>query len=80
MKDKDGLIRIYTGTDVTVHRLKSRLEEVGISSIIQNDFKSGIAAGFSGGGVPSAIDLYIKVRDKKKAEPIIKEFRQSNQE
>ena len=80
MKDKGSLIRVYTGTDVTVNLLKSRLEEVGISSIIQNDFKSGIAAGFSGGGVASAIDLYIKVSDKKKAEPIIKEFQRLNQE
>jgi len=77
MKEKTNLIRVYTGTDVLVNLLKDELENTGISCIIQNDFNSGITAGFSG-GVPSAIDLFIQEFDMIKAEPIINEFLKVN--
>lgn len=70
MKEKDNLVRIYTGTEITVNLLKEELEKEGIPGIIQNDFNSGISSGFVG-GVPSAIDLFIRELDLKKAEPIL---------
>jgi hypothetical protein len=76
MKEEDKLVRIYTGTEISVILLKGRLEEIGISSLIQNNYKSGIEVGFVG-GVQSAIDLYIQQFDFKKAEPIISEFIQN---
>jgi len=77
MKEKNKLIRVYSGTEVSVILLKGRLEEIGISALIQNDYKSGIDAGFVG-GVQSAIDLFIQQFDYKKAESIISEFIQNN--
>jgi hypothetical protein len=77
MKQKDELIRAYTGTEITVILLKGRLEEIGISSVIQNDYKSGINVGFVG-GVQSAVDLYIQQSDYKKAQPVINEFIERN--
>ena len=77
MKEKNKLIRVYTGTEVTVILLKGRLEEMGISSIIQNDYKLGTEVGFVG-GVQSAVDLYIQQSDYKKAEPLIDEINQKN--
>lgn len=79
MKEKNKLIRVYTGTEVSVILLKGRLEEIGISSIIQNDYKSGIEVGFVG-GVQSAVDLYVQQFDYKKAESIINEFIQNNKD
>jgi hypothetical protein len=76
MENENDLIRIYTGTEVSVIHLKEELEENGISVMMQNDFQSGISAGFVG-GVPSAIDLYILEKDLKKAEPIINDFIQN---
>jgi hypothetical protein len=73
MKDSDDLIRVYTGTEVSVIHLKEELEESGISVLLQNDFQSGISAGFVG-GVPSSIDLYINKSDVEIADPIIKDF------
>ncbi|MBN2260459.1 MAG: DUF2007 domain-containing protein [Clostridiales bacterium] len=73
MKEKDNLIRVYTGTEITVNLLKEELEKEGIPGIIQNDFSSGISSGFVG-GVPSAIDLFIRELDLKKAEPILTSF------
>lgn len=77
MKEKNNLIRIYSGTELTVNLLKDELEKSGISGLIQNDFSSGVSAGFSG-GVPSSIDLFIKELDMEKAEPIINEFTKIN--
>jgi hypothetical protein len=70
---KNDLIRVYTGTEVSVIHLKEELEEGGIPVLFQNDFQSGIGAGFVG-GVPSAIDVFINESDLKKAEPILKDF------
>jgi hypothetical protein len=77
MKEKNNLIRVYSGTELTVNLLKDELEEFGISSMVQNDFNSGISAGFSG-GVPSSIDLFIQELDLGKAESILSEFRETN--
>jgi hypothetical protein len=73
MENEKDLIRVYTGTEIYVIHLKEELEENGISVLMQNDFQSGISAGFVG-GVPSAVDLYISESDMKKAEPIIADF------
>jgi hypothetical protein len=74
---KSKLTRIYSGTEVTVNLLKSILEEEGIAALIQDDFRSGVTAGFSG-GVPSAIDLFINETDLEKAKPIVNEFLSRN--
>jgi hypothetical protein len=79
MKNGDDLIRVYTGTEISVIHLKEELEESGIAVLTQNDFQSGIGAGFVG-GVPTAIDLYIKKADMEKAEPIINDFIQNIQD
>ncbi|MCB2207747.1 MAG: DUF2007 domain-containing protein [Bacteroidetes bacterium] len=73
MKTQKDLIRIYTGTEVSVILLKGELEEKGISSMIKNDFRSGNAAGFFG-GIPSAVDLFIRESDAALAEAVVSEF------
>ncbi|MBT3209923.1 MAG: hypothetical protein HN704_13585 [Bacteroidetes bacterium] len=77
MKEKNNLIRVYTGTEVIVNLLKDELEKMGIPGIIQNDFNSGITAGFSA-GTSSAVDLFIQEIELKKAQPIISGFIQVN--
>jgi hypothetical protein len=47
--------------------------------MIQNDFQSGITAGFFGGGT-SAVDLFIQETDQKEAEPLINEFLKNNKD
>jgi hypothetical protein len=76
MKKNENLIRIYTGTEITVNLLKDELEKVGIMSIIQNDFESGTSAGVAGN--PSAIDLFIQESDLNAAKPIILDFLKIN--
>ena len=66
-------IKIYTGTEFSVTLLKALLEDIGIVSRIQNNYKSGIEVGFVG-GVQSAVDLFIQQSDFEKAEPVIRDF------
>ena len=73
MIEKNKLIKVYTGTEVTVILLKGLLEETGVTSTIQNNYKSGVEVGFVG-GVQSAIDLFIQQSDFEKAEPLIRDF------
>jgi hypothetical protein len=73
MENGNGIIRVYTGSEISVIHLKEELEENGVSVMLQNDFGSGISAGFVG-GMPTAIDLFIMESNLKKAEPIIKDF------
>lgn len=73
MKEKNKLIKVYTGTEVTVNLLKELLEEIGIGSTIQNYYKSGIEIGFVG-EVQSAIDLFIQQSDFETAEPVVRDF------
>jgi hypothetical protein len=77
MKEKNKLVRVYTGTEVTVNLLKELLKETGVGSTIQNNYKSGIEVGFVG-GVQSAIDLFIQQSDFEMAEPLIRDFTAKN--
>jgi Putative prokaryotic signal transducing protein len=77
VKRIDKLVKIYSGTEVTVILLKGRIEEIGINSTVKNDYKSGVEAGFVG-GVQSAVDLFIQLSDFERAEPIIRDFISKN--
>ena len=65
-----NLVKVYTGSELTVNLLKEELENNGINSIIKDEFRSGLAAGFAG-GIPNTIDLYIEESDIAEAGPII---------
>ena len=77
MDKNNNLIRVYTGSEITVNLLKDELEKTGISSIIQNDFNSGIIAGFAT-GTRYSVDLFIQEQDVNIANPIIKGFIEIN--
>ena len=66
-------IKIYTGNQISVLLVQQELAEKGITSMIRNDFQSGLTAGF-GGGSPNQIDLLIALEDVKVASEIVKEF------
>ncbi len=73
-----NLVRVFSGSPLTVNLLREELENMGIESIIKDEFGSAVVAGFAG-GVPSVVDLYIQESDMKESEPLIQEFiRQSS--
>ena len=73
MKERNKLVKVYTGTELTVVLLKELLDEIGVTSTIQNNYKSGVEVGFVG-GVQSSVDLFIQQSDFKTAEPVIRDF------
>ena len=73
MKEKDTLIKAYSGTESLVHILKDKLEQKGILATIRNNSGDSFLS-----GTPVALDLYIRQLDIKKAEPIIREFVKKN--
>lgn len=77
MDTGDELIRVFTGSEVTVLALQAELEEIGVGSIIQNDYVSGISVGFIG-GTPTSVDLFIQQSDYAKAESLVNEFIRTN--
>ena len=77
MKNEDELIRIFTGSEISALLLRDELEQAGIPAMTQNDYQSGLMAGFAG-GTPSAVDVYINELDMEKAEPVIDDFMKKN--
>ena len=75
---KYKLIKVFSDSSLTVTLLNEELENVGIAALIQDDFNSGVVAGFSG-GVPSSVDLFIQEADIVKAQPVISEFTKANE-
>ena len=59
MEAKDGLIKVFTGSDIVVSLLKGQLEEIGVGCLVRNDFQVGIHSGFSA-GTPSTVYLFCK--------------------
>ncbi|MCE1199663.1 MAG: DUF2007 domain-containing protein [Marinilabiliales bacterium] len=77
MENNDELVWIFTGTEVLVDLLKAELEEIGIGTIVRNDYLSGISVGFMG-GTPTSIDLFIQKADLEAAQPVLDEFFSTN--
>lgn len=73
MEDHQEFVDIYSGSQVRVIVLRGLLEEIGIDGIVQNDFQSGITAGF-GGGTVNTVRLKVHESDFEKARPVVEDF------
>jgi hypothetical protein len=71
MEQQDKIVKLITGDDVIINRVKQELEAAGINALIKDRFKQGLAAGY-GDGVPSAIDLLVVDTDFPQAQEILK--------
>lgn len=71
MKEHDEMVKLHTGGDVIINRIKQELKKQGINSLVKDRFKQGLAAGFVD-GVPSAIDIFVTDEDFEKANEILK--------
>lgn len=66
MNDKYKLIRVFSGSKIDVELLRNQLEDIGIESMIKDDFLEAAHAGF-GAGIPGLVDLYVFDKDVDKA-------------
>ena len=73
MANNTEFVTVFSGSEVEVLMLKGLLEGLDIEGIIQNDYQSGIIAGF-GGGTISTVRLKIHESDLEKAQSIITDF------
>lgn len=73
MTNKLQFVTVFSGSEVEVLMLKGLLEDHNIEGIVQNDYQSGIIAGF-GGGTISTVRLKIHESDLEKAQSIITDF------
>ncbi len=60
---------IYTGSEVNVQYLQNVLKKASISSIVKNNFESGLRAGF-GGGLPGQVQLQVQKSHAEEARKI----------
>ena len=70
-----GLMKIFSGSEILAQALKSKIEEVGVNTIIKNNIQSAKLAGF--GTADQAVEVFIQEIDFGKANPVIEEFRMS---
>ena len=76
MANNTEFVTVFSGSEVEVLMLKGLLEGIDIEGIIQNDYQSGIIAGF-GGGTISTVRLKIHETDLEKAQSVITDFTNS---
>ncbi len=74
----EGFVTVYSGSEVRVILLKGLLEDAGIQGIVQNEYPSGISAGF-GAGALNTIRLKVHASDLEKAKPLVDDFIQNQQ-
>jgi hypothetical protein len=65
MKEENGLLRVYTRSEISVITIKNKLEINGISGIIRNDSENNFLQAALG-----VVDLYIQQSDFKKQNPL----------
>jgi hypothetical protein len=65
MTEGNNLICVYTGSMVNVKYFKKRLEEIGIPSLLKDEFNSGTLVGM--GGTPDAVDLFVEEENEANA-------------
>ena len=73
MTKENNFIDFYSGTEIAILGLQRELEAVGVTGIIQNDFRSGNLAGFVG-GTADTVRFMIQESDLEKARPILEAY------
>jgi len=71
------LVRIMTGSSITIQRMIALLEEHGISSQMKDNVESARAAGF---GIPqNSVELHVEQSDAKRAQALIEDFQRTQE-
>ncbi|MDA3953967.1 MAG: DUF2007 domain-containing protein [Bacteroidales bacterium] len=77
MTNSNDLNRLYTGSEINVNILKEILDDNQIASLVKNDMKSGITAGFGGGYTGAESSIYVTDKNLEKAKIVLAEFLKS---
>ncbi|PLX22675.1 MAG: DUF2007 domain-containing protein [Marinilabiliales bacterium] len=74
MTNQEDLAFLYSGTEINAKILKEILEDNDIGSLIKNDMKSGLTAGFGGGYAEAEASLFVAEKNLEKAKTLLKQF------
>ena len=74
MTNQDDLMLLFTGSEINANVLKEILADNHITSLIRNNMKSGMTAGFGGGYLEAEASLYVADKNLEKAKIILDEF------
>ncbi|WP_296618573.1 DUF2007 domain-containing protein [Marivirga sp.] len=71
-KNQKDMIKVYTDSEINVEMVRAELAKIGIPSLVKNDFKSGVMAGF--GASPNAVELYVNPSDLDEATSLVQDL------
>lgn len=71
-KNQKDMVKIYTDSEINVEMIRVELAKIGIPSLVKNEFKSGVMAGF--GALPYAVELYVNPSDLDEATTLVKDL------
>lgn len=74
MTKNEDLKRLYTGSEININILKEILDDNQIPSLVKNDLKSGLTAGFGGGYSEAESSIFVFNNYLEKAKIILNEF------
>ena len=77
MDSESKMVRVFSGSEITVNLLLAELENAGIMANVINEYEESNFQGFSTGTTYS-VDLYILDSDLAKAEPIVQDYLKVN--
>ena len=70
-----GLIKIFSGSEILALALQSKIEEIGVNTVVKNNIQSANISGFGNSGQP--VEVFIQETDFNRANVVIEEFRMS---
>lgn len=70
------MIRVYTDSEINVEMIRGELAKIGIPSLVKNEFKSAVMAGF--GASPNAVELYVNPSDLEESTSLIQDLNKGN--
>lgn len=73
MKNKELKI-VYTGSVIDAGFIKSYLEDNGISSLMKDEYRQSIIAGWVSPGSENSVKVYVQKKDFEKASILVKEY------
>ena len=74
--NQTDMIRVYSDTEININMIRAELAKIGIPSLVKNEFRSGLLAGF--GATPNSVDLYVNSSDIEEASSLIHDLNQDH--
>lgn len=68
-----GLMKVFSGSEILAQALQSKIEEVGVQTVVKNNIQAARVSGF--GELGQAVEVFIYERDFGKVHQVIEDFK-----